>query len=390
MDRGKIKLIVGFLVVILVVAFGIMLVRFRQGGNSEQQLSAPNTIPRVVSQEPLAKIHSPNETNAPTELSGHQPIGEIADLPPDPRAKMIEQLIDKKLPLQPNPDRVKQNLIRNKTLEELVEGLGDTWCSSVSTTLGGVTAAWRDVDSLAAYLPEDPRVIRIIEQGRRDPEKVGPIVAADLAKRIKRLPEVFLRLCEEVSNNPNHTAGFTVSDKGEVAGSNSLRQWEEDRYAISAAMWIFVNIRYSKGIDSIWEFGSLMEHPDRHFTSPKLWPNVKMDMFKTLCPQMAVYSVDVLLKSSQDPAYDRERAEFSAIIKNINLSKGTKRVKGSSALYPTGHIAEITGVDMSSEPWIDVDVPDGYSLKKRLSSSDIESLMKILSQTAKKRAEKNP
>ena len=38
---------------------------------------------------------------------------------------------------------------------------------------------------------------------------------------------------------------------------------------------------------------------------------------------------------------------------------------------------------MSSEPWIGVDVPDGYVLVTKFSESDITSLMKVLSQAAK-------
>ena len=71
------------------------------------------------------------------------------------------------------------------------------------------------------------------------------------------------------------------------------------------------------------------------------------------------------------------------ILGDLKLSGGTKRVKGSYALYPTDHMAEkVLGIDMSSEPWIDVDVPDDYVLKRNLSESDKTNLMKLLSQAS--------
>jgi hypothetical protein len=303
------------------------------------------------------------------------------------REQMIKQLTDANLPIQPPAYAVKHEFMKGKSLEELIEGLGEMWSASFML-FGGVSSDWSNIASLAVYLPDNPRVIRIIEHGRRDPEKVGALIAADLERRIKRHPQVWRRYCEDTADHPDHSLGFATSHTGEVIGSDSARQWEEDKYSISAAMWILVNIRYNKGIDSIWEFGLLMEHPDRHFTSPKM-PGWEMDMFKGLCPQMAIYAVDALLKDNQDPAYGRERAAFSAIIKALNLSQGTKRVKGSYALYPTTHVATEAGIDMSFEPWIDVDVPDEYVFNKKLSDSDVTSLMKILAQAAKSRTDKD-
>jgi hypothetical protein len=116
-----------------------------------------------------------------------------------------------------------------------------------------------------------------------------------------------------------------------------------------------------------------------------------MDMFKRLCPEMAIYAIDSFLKDNHDPAYDKERKAFDAIIGNLNLSEGTKRVKGSHALYPTDHMAEkVIGIDMSSEPWIDVDVPDNYVFARKLSKSDKTNLIKVLSQASKIHTKKEP
>lgn len=306
----------------------------------------------------------------------------IVETNPD-RTELIKQLEDANLPLQPNPYRVKQEFMKGKTVEQLIEDLGEIWSASLSTSIGGIPPDWDNIDALAAYLPDNPRVIRIIEEGRRNPDKVGSLVAANLEKRIKRLPDVWLRFCEDTADNPDHSLGFGVANDGTVIGSDSARRWEEDCYSIPAEMWILYNIHYNKGIDSILAFGSLMEHPDRYFTSPKM-PGWNMDMFGRLCPEMTIYIVDSFLKDNQYPAYDKERKAFSAIIGDLKLSAGTKRVKGSYALYPTDHIAEkVLGIDMSSEPWIDVDVPDGYALKISLSESDKTSLMKVLSQASK-------
>ena len=343
---------------LLFVAIGIMFVVFT-GCNQ--------------SSEPIGK-----ESN---ELQAESNDTNFTEANPD-HTNLIKQLEDANLPLQPNAYKVKQEFMKGKTVEQLIEDLGEIWSATLMTSIGGIAPHWNNIGALAAYLPANPRVIRIIEEGRRNPDKVGSLVAANLEKRIKRLPGVWLRYCEDTADDDDHSLGYLVGNDGTVIGSESCKQWQEDCYSIHAAMWILYNIHYDKGIDSIWAFSSLIENPNRHFTSPKM-PGWKMDMCQHLCPEMAIYVVDSFLKDNQDPSYNKEREAFSAIIGDLKLSKGIKRVKGSYALYPTDHMAEkVLGIDMSSEPWIDVDVPDDYVLKRNLSESDKTNLMKLLSQAS--------
>ena len=328
-----------------------------------------------------------NKSSVPVDREVNKVIVEsndtnIADSNPD-HTELIKQLEDANLPLQPNAYKVKQEFMKGKTVEQLIEDLGEIWSASLSTSIGGIAPRWNDISALAAYLPANPRVIRIIEEGRRNPDKVGSLVAANLEERIKRLPEVWLRYCEDTADDDDHSLGYLVGNDGTVIGSESYKQWQEDCYSIHAAMWILNNIDYDKGINSILSFGLLLENPNRHFTSPKM-PGWNMDMCQHLCPEMAIYVVDSFLKDNQDPSYNKEREAFSAILGDLNLSGGTKRVKGSNALYPTDHMAEkVIGIDMSSEPWIDVEVPDSYALKRTLNESDKTSLIKVLTQAAK-------
>jgi len=309
-------------VVLLILALsGITLLwTLRRNGSFamvEKQLVTPLALPAEARSEPTMSFSIDDIKESPINLRG--------------REKMVAQLIEAGLPIQPNVQRVTQELFANQSLEELVLGLGDPWAAGVFS-FSGATMRWSEVGSLKHYLPKNLRVIRLIEEGRKDPQNVGSLVAADLRRRIAEFPETFLAFEEARLRTPDKTLGIAVAHDGETIGSEEFRKYEEDRYAISAAMWILVNIDFKKGIDAIADFGSLVQDDTQlkysdevksvaeEWNSPK---NLREMVKRGLCADMAVYAMAVLLHDDASEEFEMERGHLKTALKGIDVS-GTR------------------------------------------------------------------
>ena len=296
---------------------------------------------------------------------------------------MIDQLLSKGLPVSPPLHRATKDQLAGKSIEELIKDVGNQW-SATAVHFGG-RFNWASIHALTSCLPKNVRVIRIIEEGRRDPGKVGALLAADLRRRIREFPETYRRFREATDKTADGSLGFAMGHDGAAIGSNAARKFEEDRYAISAAMWILVNIEYAKGVDAIAEFGFLLEHPNR-----RIW--AERDMVRTyLCPGIAVYAGAMLLREDTSPKFAGARQAFAAVLKDMEVSGGRETVNGSHALYPTGHLGlAMTRIDTSSQPTLQVDVPNASTFAKLLDDDNGDALLRLLWEAVRGRSQAKP
>ena len=241
--------LVGTLVAASVLALGLLWLYMGQSRRLDHVETVREVLPPRPSQpEPVVDGRA---------VTLPDPLEDIENLPIPGRGQMVAQLIEADLPLEPNYHRVTKQGLSDKSLEELVEGLGDPWASH-PPEMDSISPDWGSISALTASLPLNLRAIRIIEIGRQDPERVGSLVAADLARRLGEFPETYCRLQEARLRRPGKTIGVLYGHDGTVAGSTEARRYLEDQYAISAAMWILVNLRYTKGIEAIADYCALV------------------------------------------------------------------------------------------------------------------------------------
>ena len=104
--------------------------------------------------------------------------------------RMVEGLVERGLPITPPEHRASKQRLVDKSVEELVKIMGDPWVAAVTAD----DINWDYLPNLAMSLPRNVILVRLVEEGRRDRQRVGRLVSADLRSRIERLPEVYRRL----------------------------------------------------------------------------------------------------------------------------------------------------------------------------------------------------
>jgi len=359
MDNQKLK--IGSIVLTCTVLLAAGLLWLYVGDNNTiKPVSQEKQGPEKILQAQAEAL--PNEPNV-------EPLGELADLPPTGRVKMIEQLIEANMPPESRYVRVVKNQMKGLTLKQLIEDVGDAW-SANSPFMFSCTGDWSDVVALKIYLPTNIRALEIIEAGRKDPERVGAMVTQNLRKRLNEFPELYEKYEMFSMTHEPIDLFYAAGHNGSEAGCEFVHMYEEYRYAIAAYMWIMVNIGYSKSLDVLEDFIAMM-YDDTKFQYPpeqakhaeKAWnvaSTVSEMTWRFLCPEMTLYAMSMLVQKKDCPEeFAQTRKFYNQAFKGVNLSKQVA-VPASDALYPAGDFRlSVLDIDTSSEPQIKLEVPNG-------------------------------
>jgi len=215
----------------------------------------PKPPGRTPIAEPLQNTPSQVEAavaapNAPLSLEppeGVTPTGEL-DFPPEDRVRLVDELMEAGLPIEPPDRKVVKQRIKDKSVEQLVERIGDQW--AIPHT-GGIAPDKTNIVWLAHTFEGNLLVKRLILEGRKDPERVGAMVSADMIKRMSEWFDTCKAYEKEYADRGS--AGAAFGHDGTTVGSPAFVKWLEDGYAIPAEAFVLGNIDYSKGLDALAE-----------------------------------------------------------------------------------------------------------------------------------------
>jgi hypothetical protein len=123
------------------------------------------------------------------EEFGAETAGELATVVQGERRRLstAEQLVARGLPLMPAGRREAIRIAGSTSLEEVAADLGNA--SMIELCRDQNVAGFNTFEFWGTALPPNLMVLRLIEEGRKDPNRVAAIVEAAIRRDIERLPE---------------------------------------------------------------------------------------------------------------------------------------------------------------------------------------------------------
>jgi len=304
-------------------------------------------------------ISAPNDLqiSQPTAIS---PNTASLELPQDDRVKLVGQLMDKGLPIQPPFRRIVKQRIKDKSLEQLVKGIGDQWAIPIC----GIAPEAANPAWLLNTFEGNILVKQLIQQGRKDPERVGAMIASDMNERMSQWYETCQAKRLEALNG---SAGAAFGHDGTTVGSSAHIKWLEDGYAIPAEAFVLMNIDYSKGLDALAELAyRIAECGVTRYVGPDgtIWKHMVLGLnyhnpAQQFSNEVVYYAAATLLQHNTDEKY----AQFREYIQEQLAGKPAHVeiiTDSPDALWPEDGIplTEYAGIDTSSEPKMMMRMPN--------------------------------
>ena len=321
----------------------------------------PIAEPTQNSISPLhATVAPPNDPQSlvPSEVLTN--IGEL-ELPQDDRVRLVDELLEAGLPIQPVFRSTVKQQIKDKPVEQMVKEIGNRWAIPPCGTAPDATnIAW-----LLQTFKGNLRVKQLIQEGRKDPERVGSMVSTDMLKRMSEWYDTCQAQQREYYERGS--SGALFGHDGTKGGSSAFMKWLEDGYAIPTEVFVLMNIDYSKGLDTLAE---LVYRIDKCGERKRVGPDGKLHTYEELgrthfAPgqqfnnDIVYYAAASLLQHNNDEKYASLRAHLEKQLADKPAYVGIV-TDSPDALWPEGGIpfTEYAGIDTSSEPRMNLRMPN--------------------------------
>ncbi|HUT31109.1 MAG TPA: hypothetical protein VMX13_15045 [Sedimentisphaerales bacterium] len=329
---------------------------------------APTPTPEPP-ENTASPAHAPVEAaNAPLSLepvAGLTRTGEL-DLPPEDRVRLVDELIEARLPIEPPDRKVVKQRIKDKSVEQLVERIGDQW--AIPHT-GGIAPDKTNIVWLAHTFEGNLLVKRLILEGRKDPERVGAMVSADMIKRMSEWFDTCKAYEKEYADRGS--AGAAFGHDGTTVGSSAFIKRREDGYAIPAEVFVLMNIDYSKGLDALAELtyriakcGIKQEvGPDGKIRTYRDFLWTRLQPGEQFSNDIVYFAAAALIERSTDQKHERLRAQLQRWLTDQPPIYTEIVTDSPEALWPQGGIpfTDYAGIDTSSEPRMTLRMPNFQS-----------------------------
>lgn len=318
--------------------FAIVIIFFACAYFSQRGGELLSVKPQVTAQvRPASTIPSINAVSAEVVA---------LDIPFSAGERQAIQLLEQRLLPVPNNRAASLNQVEGKSAAQLISEMGNLWLAMAESSSG---AAWSQSGPLLNSVIANPLLIRLIEEGRTDPERIGRLISANLHERVAGFPDRFKQFHQSVSAG---RGGGYVSEHGQATGNTAFLDYEADRYAIQASLWVLANIESEDGLGCVRELLSLCQHRDRYIVP-------KRDMMaNSFSPEFIAYSFLAFAGRSKTASRD---ADVLLLKREFEQMPVTSKmlVKGSRASWPNNDSLPVAaGVNMSSEPKLLVQVPN--------------------------------
>jgi hypothetical protein len=315
-----------------------------------------NTVSRVDAAVPAA--------NAPPSLepvAGLTDTGEL-DFPPEDRVRLVHELMEAGLPIEPPYRSVVKQRIKDKSVEQLVKRIGDQLAIPISSIAPDRT----NIVWLAHTFKGNLLVKQLILEGRKDPERVGAMVSADM---IKRMSEWF-DTCQahEKEYAERGSAGAAFGHDGTTVGSSAFIKKLEDGYAIPAEVFVLMNIDYSKGLDTLAELAYRIRKcglkqevgPDGKIRTYRDFLWTRLQPAEQFSNDIVYFAAAALIERSTDQKHERLRAQLQRWLTDQPPIYTEIVTDSPEALWPQGGIpfTDYAGIDTSSEPRMTLRMPN--------------------------------
>jgi len=321
----------------------------------------PIAEPTQNSISPLhATVAAPNDPQSlvPSEVLTY--IGEL-ELPQDDRVRLVDELLEAGLPIQPTFRSTVKQQIKDKPVEQMVKEIGDQWAiPSCGIAPEAANIAW-----LLQTFEGNLRVKQLIQEGRKDPERVGSMVSTDMLSRMTQWYDTCQAKQREYYERGS--SGAVFGHDGTKGGSPAFIKWLEDGYAIPAEVFVLMNIDYSKALDTLAELVyRIAKCGVKRYVGPdgKIWEHEELGRTHFAPRQqfnndIVYYAAAALLQHNNDGKYASLRAHLE---KQLADKPAYVEIVTDSpdALWPEGGIpfTEYAGIDTSSEPRMNLRMPN--------------------------------
>jgi len=210
---------------------------------------------------PSTRDRLPTETappyshRRPVALEDPQGVSRIENEVLRPMEGLLERLSQSGAPYMSNPQRFMIEATAKQSTEEVVGDIGNYWTSGGLTTHESFGSPCAD---LSYRLARDVKVKRLVEEGRRDPERVGKLLAKKVAallphhknaRWLASLPTEKLRALPG-GWKTHSTYNLVLNDPKSDLPTTRLLEIEA---AIGNALYVLAAIRYHPGIRPLQE-----------------------------------------------------------------------------------------------------------------------------------------
>jgi len=139
-----------------------------------------------------------------------------------------EDILMRGLPLMPNPRKEAIEFTASKSLEQVADNLGNIGIMELCRN-GNVWGVASGISFWATALPPNTMVLRLIEEGRREPDRVAAVLETAITKKIAHLAEI----------RKNQPSARAASDK---AGYEMHADALSTQFSIAGAFFALANI----------------------------------------------------------------------------------------------------------------------------------------------------
>jgi hypothetical protein len=273
---------------------------------------------------------------------------------------------DVNLPGQDKLRKIAELRIGDKSLEELVSGIGaDPWLAhDVFSNLRAYPAS---LFGLSSSFEHNLRLKTLIQLGRHDPETIGSIISSDLKKRASNWFDTVDAY--ERAYHEDGQAGYVVDHTGKVSGSSAFQRYCQDQYGIPAGMFVLMNIDYDKSLDALIDYAYWRYKVEVEIIDSPYGPAVKeieaprppyggQGYTERLNHDMLFYAAAYCLTKGNDPKYEEARRRLERFLDGRPLYKEVT-TDAPEALWPQDHpFLGMYNVDSSSEPKMTLYMPN--------------------------------
>jgi hypothetical protein len=263
--------------------------------------------------------------------------------------------LEQGLPIETNSRRAVKEQLAKEDVPTLVRNTGGIW-GALEAAPGGIYPNYESVAWLSHALPSNLRVKQIIQEARRDPNRVGKLVVDDLLARTSQWKETRHQYKEEVARGGG---GFVMDEKGLPTGSTIGRKYSEDQYAMPAHVFILANIDYPDASTAVSAFAKqALGPPSNGFQT------LKSTGFDRVNLDLLVFYAAVKLSDEKVPE-NTEVANWLTSTFGKKLPFYESMVDAPQALWGDSNPLVIAGqIDISKEPRMKLILPDVKAIEE--------------------------
>lgn len=253
----------------------------------------------------------------------------------------VKALKDVGAPLMSNPQRYVVQQTAKQTIKEVVLDLGNFWASWGFA--GGKGINDRMVFRVRHPLLRNVKIKRLVEAGRREPERIGGLLSKKVAEVIRHYPnavDVSKRFLKgEWKDDPEgwkraSTYSFILGRPN--SDSPHTRRWEIE-FATINALYVLAHLDYEPTIDTVVQVARMKKPRACRYTGFLVW-----------CADRSLRQFP--REELSEPALSA-LAEYRRLLKGVDLSARTVEVSRWNALWDIRDpMMAMSGADISSFP----------------------------------------